>query len=89
MRFPTIHNNGTGFETLRDGYFNAYMSVHDAIEKVTQITCHGRDYYVQEGDGASEAYAEHAERVRSLYNIKMELEKIVVDLDEQQLKRNK
>lgn len=83
MRFPTIHSNGTSSKTLRDEYMAAYTAVDAAITAVQAITCHGRDYYVQNGDAASEAYAEKHERLGALVQIKSDLTKILVNILEQ------
>jgi hypothetical protein len=83
MRFPTIHLNGTDFETLNREYLAAFFGVDAALDLLSNVTVHGRDYYVQEGNAASEAMEEHRERLRALEKIKADLVKIILDLDKQ------
>ena len=80
MRFPTIHLNGTSYTALHTEYMEAYEAVRAAIDALQKVTVHGRDYYVQEGNAASEAYAEHHERLRALEKVKSDLEKIIINL---------
>ena len=47
---PTIHLNGTGFTTLRDGYANAYDAIDKAIDALVKAELNGRDFYPQGPD---------------------------------------
>jgi hypothetical protein len=78
MRFPTIHLNGTSFETLNREYLAAYFAVDAALDALGEVTVHGRDYYVQEGNAVSEAIEEHRERLRALEKIKSDLVQIIL-----------
>jgi hypothetical protein len=49
--FPTLHLNGTGKITLRDGYANAYDAIDKAIKALANAELNGRDFYPQ-GPGA-------------------------------------
>ena len=83
MRFPSIHMNGTGFKTLNEEYRTAYNAVDGALKALQKVTVHGRDYYIQQGDAASEAYAEHHERLRALEKVKSELTTIILNIYDQ------
>lgn len=86
MRYPTIHMNGTGYETLNREYMNAHKALGDALVALEAVTVHGRDYYVQDGiggDAISQAYAEHQARVLALVRVKLDLMKILINIDEQ------
>ena len=47
---PTIHLNGTGFTTLRDGYVDAYKAIDKAIDALVKAELNGRDFYPQGPD---------------------------------------
>jgi hypothetical protein len=91
MRFPTLHINGTGYSTLRSEYHDAYRAVDKSLTALSKVTCHGRDYYVQDKvpgvDATQEAFAEHCERVAALAKVKEELKLIVLNLDAQEAMR--
>ena len=77
MRYPTIHRNGTAREDLIRQYERATRAVHDAIDAVRHIECHGRDYYVQASvgrDPTCEAHSEHCARIQALEKVRSELE---------------
>ena len=48
---PTIHLNGTGFTTLRDGYAAAFDAIEKAMDALAKAELNGRDFYPQ-GPGA-------------------------------------
>lgn len=50
---PTIHMNGTGKETLEREYEAAAEALENFTQKFQSITCHPRDYYVQEDGQAN------------------------------------
>jgi hypothetical protein len=55
---PTVHLNGTGFTTLRDGYAAAYDAIDKAMEALGNAELNGRDFYVQGSAAYSQARAE-------------------------------
>jgi hypothetical protein len=59
--FPSVHLNGTGKTTLTKEYDAAADALETFREKFGQITCHGRDYYVQGPDAYSKARDERNE----------------------------
>ncbi len=70
---PTIHMNGSGRDTLLDGYATAVRAVGIAIESLCDAAPNARDYYPQ-GDGAyAEARCEHKARVAKLRDVQDEL----------------
>lgn len=92
MRIPTIHLNGTSGETLRSEYFAAATAVGKAIDALSMVTVHGRDYYVQNtatsADASCEAMNEHRERINTLKKVRAELHAILDDIDDQLRARN-
>lgn len=60
---PTIHLNGTSKRNLVAEYTQAYDLCCDAIEAFQKITCHPRDYYVQEAGAYEKA---HDDRMKML-----------------------
>jgi len=52
---PTIHLNGTGFTSLRDGYAAAYDAIDAAMKALGNAESNGRDFYPQ----GPEAFYQH------------------------------
>lgn len=78
MTLPTIHLNGTGRQTLLDGYENARTAVRDALDVLRAVEFNPRDYYVQ-GDTAWTAARDERETMqRELHRIQTELETILI-----------
>jgi hypothetical protein len=48
--FPTLHLNGTGKITLRDGYANAYDAIDKAIEALANAELNGRQAHQYAGE---------------------------------------
>lgn len=65
-----IHLNGTGAETLRDGYLNARASLMDALEAMQKIEFNARDYYTQEEGAWSAALAEQKARFEKVESVR-------------------
>ncbi len=55
---PTVHLNGTGFTTLRDGYAAAYDAIDKAMEALGNAELNSRDFYVQQPGAYYQARAE-------------------------------
>lgn len=83
LAVPTIHLNGTGYRDLHREYMDAYAAVTQAIEKMREITVHGRDYYVQTPDGYPVARQQHIDRLQKLDDVQRELLIIIVRIDDQ------
>lgn len=45
LTLPIIHNNGTGADTLFDGYLAARSALRDAEEALKKVEFNSRDYY--------------------------------------------
>lgn len=88
LTVPTIHLNGSGAESLREGYIDAYQAVEAAIQAVMAAAPHGRDYYVQPGDAYEAARAEHVSRLARLLTVKDELEALALAVSRQQRERD-
>lgn len=70
---PTLHLNGTSFETLLNEATKAHAALTHAISALQDMTVHARDYYVQSDSAYSTARAEHEKRVETLRRVQHEL----------------
>lgn len=84
LKVPTIHWNGTSKQALEGEYARAYSAVNVAIDALTSITVHDRDYYVQDKQAGPQARAEHVIRLAHLENVKDELEHILIEIQKQE-----
>lgn len=89
MQFPHIHLNGSSPEGLQNPIREAYVALGKAIEKMSAVTPHGRDYYTISGSAINVAYAEHRERVEKLVSVQSDLLAIFQDIDRQVKERDK
>lgn len=64
---PTCHLNGTNGKTLFKEYKTAMHAVQNAMEALTEVTVHGRDYYVQEAGSLYGPLAKAQEEMRTRY----------------------
>ena len=62
-QLPLIHSYGTRGKVLVREYADAVAAVDDAIAALGNVTCHGRDYYPIGDQAATDANAEHHERL--------------------------
>ena len=81
MRIPTIHLNGTGKETLISGYHEAYDALRKVENALSDIEFNPRDYYVQGPDAWPEAVKEMDSRKLKIYEVKKEIEDILIALE--------
>jgi hypothetical protein len=72
ITLPVIHLNGTSASMLAREYSEAGVAVLNAIETLSKVEFHSRDYYVAPGTW-EKARAEQQERFRQLHQIKEEL----------------
>lgn len=84
---PTIHNNGTGSETLVEGYLEASRAVCTAQEALKKIEFNARDYYPQGMEVWDEAVREMRNRLVTLEKMAEELLEIAGHCQEQRRKR--
>ena len=63
---PHVHLNGTGPQTLFDGYLKAYEACRDALEVIQAIEFNARDYYPLSYSTWPEACAEMREYVKNI-----------------------
>lgn len=80
---PTVHLNGTGGETLFQGFFDAWTAIHHAADKLSHAAPHGRDYYTQGDSAYDAARGEHEQRLKRLQDIKNELKAIMAGIRSQ------
>ena len=86
---PTIHLNGTGYDTLYEEYNAAYDAVKKAIEAVHDTTCNGRDYYVQGGSAYYRARDERQAAIDKLSKVKDYLAEVLVGIIDQKPDRDR
>ena len=68
---PTIHNNGSHPQDLKDNLRRAHTFIRNAIEAMQAVTPHGRDY--QTISHTLQARADHDRRMADLTTIRDEL----------------
>ena len=86
---PTIHLNGTGYDTLYEEYNAAYDAVKKAIDAMYDTTCNGRDYYVQGGSAYYRARDERQAAIDKLSKVKDYLAEVLVGIIDQKPNRDR
>lgn len=76
VQLPCVHVNGTGAQTLAQGWGAAYRAVIDALRALEAIEFNGRDYYPLGDEAWQRARDEMALRAVLLTIVKRELEVI-------------
>lgn len=79
---PTIHSNGTGKQTLLDGYLDAYHAVDAVAMTLRKVEFNARDYYVQGPDAWPQAVKERQEMFAKLESIKQDLMSILTHVSD-------
>ncbi len=70
---PCLHLNGTGPETLKEGYLAAYRATKKAREALTNVEFNARDYYPLGDDAWTRARAARDEQLADLDRIAADL----------------
>lgn len=70
---PTVHLNGSGRESLTEGYRAQGTAVQEAIAALEANFPHGRDYYPQGDATYAQARAEQVARIRALEKVCSEI----------------
>lgn len=83
MMIPTVHLNGTSKQELMQQIRDAYDALFVALEKMRQMTPHGRDYYVQGPEAGQKAREEHEVRIKMLLCVVNELLLMAAEIDKQ------
>ena len=88
MIAPTVHMNGSGRASL----FEQHRAMLDALKKASEALSggfpHGRDYYVQDGDGTageanSRARREMQTRITIVRQMEEEIRAIMINIYDQ------
>jgi len=74
---PTIHNNGSSPEDLRDSYAAARRLCRELGDALRACTPNGRDYYPQGPEALPLASEEHQDRQRAVKRLHDELQLMV------------
>lgn len=84
---PTVHINGSGRDSLGEGYSNALEAVLEARRVLQDANPHGRDYYPQNepgehlyGSATTRAVSEQSARLAKLIQIEEELIAILISI---------
>lgn len=86
---PTVHLNGTSYDELYDRWRAAEAAVLAAVDALNNLPPHGRDYYPQDADQASQgatyrlARDQHLARVTKLLGVHNELLSILNQIIDQ------
>ena len=77
LTYPTIHLNGSGRDSLVNGWSAAWEAVGTAFEALKKTAPNGRDYYPQEPVALEKAVEEHRGRLQRLQAVQDELEELI------------
>jgi hypothetical protein len=80
---PLVHMNGTGHDTLIEGYLAAASALSDALDALQAAAPNARDYYPQGDDAYRQARAEHDRRANALRQVQAELQMLAENVQEQ------
>ena len=86
MTTPILHMNGTGYQTLSEGYSDAHDKLRDFVDAWGQIEFNSRDYYVN--DSWNDALSERQEIAKKIREIDDYLTEIRTSIEEQNNGRN-
>ena len=74
---PAVHLNGTDRTGLVEQYTKALEAVNSAVNAMSTVYPHGRDYYILEPGSYGVASEQHNARVRKLVSVRDELFEIL------------
>jgi hypothetical protein len=77
MILPTIHLNGTNQRDLLEDWLKVSHSLGTSLEVMANNGPNARDYYPQGQSAINTAVDEHADRIKRLTALKLEIDKIV------------
>jgi len=77
LTHPTIHLNGTGRDSLVEGWEAAWNAAEAAFEALKRTAPNGRDYYPQEPGALEKAIDEHRDRLRKIQAVQDELQELI------------
>jgi hypothetical protein len=80
---PTVHLNGTGAANLRDEYWAASKAIDAAIEKLSNATCNGRDFYPQGADAYQQARKEREAAFHKLHEAQLYVDEVLAGICDQ------
>lgn len=79
---PIVHLNGTSKESLMKQLREACDALHTAIGALIEACPHQRDYYPLHSETYRQAREDHRERIRVVENMRKDLVKIAIAIDE-------
>jgi hypothetical protein len=81
---PTIHLNGTGATALKEEYWAAYEAIDAAIEKLSDATLNGRDFYPQGPEAYQQARKERTAAFQKLHEARLYVAEMLAGICDQQ-----
>jgi len=84
MIYPSLHLNGTSFDSLLEDYNEAIHSLQIAYNDLLGMSPNGRDYYPQSNKAFADAVTEHSKRLTTISSMVREIE----DLRDVWIKKN-
>lgn len=78
LTYPLVHMNGSGKDSLLDGYRNAWEALSKAMDALQATSPHMRDYYpLKDGSKLYErARRQHLDRSAALEQIKDDMKEL-------------
>lgn len=83
IQFPQINLNGTNGNELLQENMDAYAAVNNAIDYLSKVTVHGRDYQTLSGGAYYAARQEHLGRIAKLESVRADLAAIAAEISRQ------
>lgn len=77
---PKINLNGTSKEALIKEYRAAHLAIDNAIEVLSKVTVHGRDFQTEPVGTFEVHQTQHVIRLKSMEHVKLEIESICLKL---------
>lgn len=80
---PVVNLNGTSKDSLAKEFMAAYLAVGNAINVLSKVTVHGRDFQTARPGEYEVARTQHLIRLKALEQVKEELEVICLKINAQ------
>jgi hypothetical protein len=77
LTHPTIHLNGSGRDSLVEGWEAAWSAAEAAFEALKRTAPNGRDFYPQGPEALAKAIDEHRDRLRKIQAVQDELQELI------------
>ena len=78
---PVIHLNGSGANSLIEGYAECITALNECAAIIRRHSPHGRDYYPMGNDVINHARTAWDERIEPMLSFARELEILIEEID--------